>query len=337
MKILKYLLIALGILFAVYLVLCAIGPKDMKASQSMLINAAPDAVFEEYADFSKWMGWSPWHKMDPGMKSTVTGEPGTVGHKQAWTSENQSVGNGSQTFVEIRPNQYVKSEMRFMGEDSDPAYGEFTLKPEGGGTMVTWAMDGGETPFMMRGMMKLMNFQAIIEKQFNDGLTDLKKIAEAKPKTAAVQFEIVEMGDQFYLGIMHPKMNTKDITPDIFAKDYGMVAEFIGKAGKTPGLPISIAHNYSDETKIMDMENGMLTEVEMKAGESMTSGKIPAGKVAKFVYMGPYEGTAAAWGAFMGTLMKEYKPRWSGYEVYVNDPETTTPDKYETWLMQPID
>jgi effector-binding domain-containing protein len=223
-----------------------------------------------------------------------------------------------------------------MGEDSSPAIGELTLKPEGDGTMVTWSMDGGETPFFMRGMMKLMNFQAIVEEQFAQGLADLKAIAEAKPKTAAVQFEIVEMGEQFYLGIMHPALNTKDITQDMFSRDYGMIAEWIGKAGKTPGMPISIAHNFNDQTMMMDMENGMLTESEMKAGEGMVSGKIPAGKMAKYVYIGPYDKTAEAWGAFMSALMKEHTPRWSGYEVYVNDPTTTTPDKYETWLMQPI-
>jgi effector-binding domain-containing protein len=337
MKILKYLLIALGALFTIYLILCAIGPKEMKASKSMLMNAAPQAVFEEYADFANWSGWSPWHKMDTSMKSTITGEPGSVGHKQVWQSTNANVGNGSQVIVEIRPNQFIKSEMYFMGEDASPALGEFTLKPEGEGTLATWSMDGGETPFMMRGMMKLMNFQAIIEEQFNNGLTDLKRIAEAKPKVATGAFQILEMGDQHYLGMMHKGLYTKDITPDTFAKDYGMIAEYIAKSGKQPGLPISIAHNFNQENMMMDMENAMLTEVEMKGAAGMTSGIIPAGKMAKYVYFGPYDQVSGAWGMFMSELMKDHKPRWSGYEVYVNDPTTTTPDKYETWLMQPIE
>jgi effector-binding domain-containing protein len=336
MKILKYLFIALSAILVIYLILCATGPKEMKASKSLLINAAPDAIFEEYADFSKWPAWSPWHKMDPAMQTTITGAAATVGHKQAWTSTNDNVGNGSQVFVEIRNNEYLKSEMRFMGEDSSPAFGELTLKPEGEGTRVTWSMDGGEMPFMMRGLMKLMNFQGVIEEQFAGGLNDLKKIAEAKPKSPAVTFEIMDMNDQWYVGIMHPALNAMNITQEMFAKDYGMLAEFIGKSGKTPGFPISIAHNYSDQTKMMDMENAMYVDAEMKPSDGMTCSKIPAGRAAKFVYIGPYEGTAAAWGAFMGELMKVHQPRWSGYEVYVNDPETTTPDKNETWLIQPI-
>lgn len=336
MKILKYLLIALGVLFAIYLVLCAMGPKEMKASKSLLINAAPEAIFEEYSDFSKWPAWSPWHKMDPAMKSTITGDPGTVGHKQSWTSTNDNVGNGSQVFVELRQNEYAKSEMRFMGEDSSPAYGELSLKPEGEGTMATWSMDGGEMPFLMRGLMKMLNFQAAVEEQFANGLNDLKKIAEAKPKAAAVTYEILEMGDQWYVGVMHPALKVSDITQELFGKDYGMIAEFIGKSGKTPGFPISISHNYSDETKMMDMENAMLVDAEMKPAAGMTCSKIPGGKFAKYVYVGPYEGTSVAWGSFMSELMKTHQPRWSGYEVYANDPGTTTPDKYETWIIMPI-
>jgi effector-binding domain-containing protein len=337
MKIIKYLLIAVGILFAVYVVLCTMGPKEMKASKSMLMKASPEAIFEEYVDFNKWDAWSPWHKIDPNMKSTLTGTPGQVGHKQAWTSDHRDVGNGSQIFTEIRPNEFAKSEMRFMGDDSSPAFGIFELKSEGEGTMVTWSMDGGEVPFFARGIMKLMNMQAMVEKSFETGLTDLQKVAEAKPKKTAIVFEIIDQPEQWYVGIMHPKMNVKDITPAIFEADYGSIAKLIAEAGKTPGYPISIAHNYSEQTMSMDMENAMLVDGELKVASGMNCSKIPAGKVAKYEYKGPYEGTAAAWGAFMSELMKEHKKSWSGYEVYVSDPGMVT-DKNEliTWLIQPI-
>jgi len=40
----------------------------------------------------------------------------------------------------------------------------------------------------------------------------------------------------------------------------------------------------------------------------------------------------------MDELMKTHKPRWSGYEVYANDPTTVkSPSEIETWLIQPVE
>jgi len=40
----------------------------------------------------------------------------------------------------------------------------------------------------------------------------------------------------------------------------------------------------------------------------------------------------------MGAIMPKHLPRWSGYEVYVNDPSMVK-DESEliTWIMQPIE
>lgn len=337
MKILKYLLYTLLALVVIYLVLCAAGPKKMTATSSTTINSAPSAIFEEISDFSKWPGWSPWHKMDPGMQSTVVGNPGEVGHKQSWKSENGQVGNGSQKFVEIRENEYIKSEMHFMSDDSDPAFGEFKLEKEGEATKVTWSMDG-DASFMMRGMMLLMNMEKMMGETFAQGLADLKAIAEAKPKTPEVAYEVMDMPAQWYVGKRFNGIAENAIDSTLFNNAYMEIGKAIGGMEKTTGMPMSIAHNYNETTHTMDLEVAMPVASEMKPGDGLTCAMIPAGKCAKFVYRGPYEGTGAAWGNFMGALMQEYKPRWSGYEVYANDPMTVnSPSEIETWLIQPIE
>jgi effector-binding domain-containing protein len=313
------------------------GPKKMAATSSTTINAAPSAIFEEIADFSKWNNWSPWHKLDPNMQSTITGNPGEIGHRQAWKSENGQVGNGSQKFIEVRSNEYIKSEMHFMAEDTDAAYSEFKLEPDGDATKVTWSMDG-DASFMMRGMMLIMNMEKMMTESFAKGLADLKAIAEAKPKTPTVEYEIMDMPAQWYVGKRFEGIAESAIDSTLFGATYAEIGKAIGGMEKVTGMPMSIAHMYNENTHTMDLEIAMPVAAEMKVPTGLTCAMIPAGKCAKHVFYGPYEGTAVAWGNFMGALMQEHKPRWSSYEVYANDPMTVnSPSEIETWLIQPIE
>jgi len=88
----------------------------------------------------------------------------------------------------------------------------------------------------------------------------------------------------------------------------------------------------------MDLEIAVPVAAEMKVPAGLTCVQIPAGKAAKHVYHGPYEESGKAWQPFMDELMKTHKPRWSGYEVYANDPTTVkSPSEIETWLIQPVE
>jgi hypothetical protein len=55
---------------------------------------------------------------------------------------------------------------------------EFTLKPEAGATEVTWAMHG-PTPFMSKLVQVFFNMDKMVGKDFEDGLNNLKTLAEA--------------------------------------------------------------------------------------------------------------------------------------------------------------
>lgn len=337
MKILKILLFIVVALFGIYVVLCAMGPKKMAVTKSQLINASPESVFEEISDFSKWSAWSPWYKLDPNMASTIVGNPGEVGHGQSWKSEHKFVGNGSQKFVEVRPNEYIKSEMKLMGEDDTPSHSDFTLKPEGEGTMLTWSMDGGDVPFMARGMMKVFGFEKMLGEQFDSGLKGIKEIAEAKPKATSIVFEVVDITDQWYVG-QRFTVNQSKIDATLFGNSYGAITKFLGGQDKVTGPPFSIAHNYDPNSPDMDLEIALPVAAQTKTTEGITCAMIPGGKAAKYVYHGPYEGTGPAWGALMEAVNKSHKPRWSGYEVYVNDPATVkSPSELETWLIIPIE
>ena len=58
---------------------------------------------------------------------------------------------------------------------------EFTFKPEGGQTTVTWTMTG-KNNFIAKVMCLFMNMEKMMNEQFDKGLNDLKQAVEGEVK-----------------------------------------------------------------------------------------------------------------------------------------------------------
>jgi effector-binding domain-containing protein len=338
MKFLKYTLIGLGVLLVIYLILCAVGPKKFTVNKSLTINASAESIWAEMSDFKQWEAWSPWHKYDSAMVNTYTGTPGEIGHTNSWTSK--VMGNGSQEIVEVDAMKRMRTALKFAdwGEDAI-TYSDYMLVAEGEGTKATWTMDGSEIPFMFRGLMTLMGAQASVEKDYENGLAALKTIVEAKPKIEFKELvtEEITIEDIHYVGKRYPKINESAVDSALFGNSYMELGKFIGGMDKMTGAPFSIGHHYDPATHEMDLEIAVQVASEMKPGPGITSGKIPAGKAIKYVYYGPYEKTAEAWQSLMVQVGKSHKIRWSGYEVYVDDPAGKDMSQVATWLIVPVE
>jgi effector-binding domain-containing protein/uncharacterized protein YndB with AHSA1/START domain len=334
MKFLKITLIGIAALLAAYLLCCALGISKFKTSKSIVINASPEQVFAEINDYKKWPAWSPWAQRDKKMENIYTGNPAEVGHKNTWKSKSE--GSGSQEIVEIRNNEYIKSKLVFTDWDGE-TFTEFILKADGENTNVTWTMEGSEFPFMARGFIFLMGGNKMIEKDYDEGLASLKKIVEAKPKTAAIAYELIDVPEIIYVGI-RMKINASKVDSALFANSYGKIIETIGKRTEINGMPFSIGHAFDEKTGDMDLEIAMPVKSEIKLSGDLSCNKIPAGKCTKYIYNGDYAGTEKAWPPYYDEVLKKYKPRFSGYEVYANDPaDVKSPQELITWLMIPVE
>lgn len=163
------------VVIAVYVIMCIMGPKSFQTEKSIVVNASPQSVFSLTSDFNQWSKWSPWQLKDPNMKNTVSGTPGELGHKMSWESESQ--GSGEQEIVEVKLDELVKTKLSFKDWDA-PSYASFMITPEANGTKVSWTMEGSEIPFLMRGMMVAFNAVGAIESDYEQGLAEIKRIAE---------------------------------------------------------------------------------------------------------------------------------------------------------------
>ncbi len=174
---LKKTLIVLALLIVVFVVIVATRPADFHVSRSVTIAAPPEAVFPHVNELKKWDAWSPWLKLDPQAKSTFEGPPAGKGAKMSWAGNNE-VGEGSMSITESRPNELVHFHLEFLKPMAGTSEAEFTFKPEGNQTTVTWAMSGRNN-FIAKAVSLFMDCDKLVGGQFEKGLASMKSVAEA--------------------------------------------------------------------------------------------------------------------------------------------------------------
>jgi len=138
---LKKALIALLIVVVVACAIAATKPDDFSVSRTATFTAPAETVFAQVNDLQKWNAWSPWAKLDPNAKNSFEGPQAGVGAVMKWAG-NMNVGEGSMTITESRPNELVTFRLDFLKPFEATNTAEFTFKPEGNQTVVTWSMHG---------------------------------------------------------------------------------------------------------------------------------------------------------------------------------------------------
>ena len=177
---LKKILLALAVIMLVLLIVVGLQPSEYRVTRSITIAADPTVVFTQVDDLKKWEAWSPWLKMDPAMKLTYSGPAAGVGAVSAWVG-NSEVGEGRMTITESRPRELVRFNLEFFKPMTGTSAAEFTFKPEGSQTVVTWSMTG-KNNFIAKGICLIMNMDKMVGGQFEQGLASMKTVAEAAGK-----------------------------------------------------------------------------------------------------------------------------------------------------------
>jgi hypothetical protein len=142
----KKILLVLALVIALVLVLAAFQPSEFRVTRSTVLAAAPSGVFAEINNLRRWQAWSPWENLDPAMKRAFTGAESGVGAVYAWEGNSQ-VGSGKMTITESRPAEWVRIRLEFIKPMEAQSTTEFTLRPEGNGTALTWTMYGTNNYF----------------------------------------------------------------------------------------------------------------------------------------------------------------------------------------------
>ena len=162
------------VLIAGVAVLAAARPDNFAVQRSASIQAPPEKIHAFLDDFRKWGTWSPWEKMDPAMKRTLSGAPSGKGSVYEWQSD--KVGTGRMEMTESSPAK-VAVKLDFLKPFEGHNTAAFALEPAGGATKVTWSMQGPMN-YVAKVMSVFCDMDTMIGKDFEAGLANLKTAAE---------------------------------------------------------------------------------------------------------------------------------------------------------------
>jgi uncharacterized protein YndB with AHSA1/START domain len=170
--------IALAVAAAGLAAVVAMQPSRFRITRSAAITAPAERLFAQVNDLRRWEAWSPWLKGDPGARMAYEGPPAGPGAVFTW-SGNRNVGEGRMTITESRPDEIVRLRLDFMRPMSSTSTAEFTFSPDGNQTLVTWRMSGDKN-FLAKAVHMAIDMDKMIGARFDEGLAQMKAIAEGK-------------------------------------------------------------------------------------------------------------------------------------------------------------
>jgi len=170
-----FVFIFLG-LVATLLIIAALMPKTYSIERSIIINRPTAYVMDRVSDLNYYSQWNPWQQADKTAKHTITGMPGTPGHKYAW--EGKKVGVGSLTF-QNKDHKHIHFELEFLKPWKSKAKDNWLFEPwaDGNQTKVTW-QNSGQLPWPIASLMGPV-ITKNLHHQFEQGLNNLKKMCES--------------------------------------------------------------------------------------------------------------------------------------------------------------
>ncbi len=176
---LKKILMVLILLVAGFVVVVSLRPSDFRVSRTATMAAPPETIFAQVNDFHRWEAWSPWAKMDPQAKNSFEGSNSGKGAIFRWDG-NSKVGAGAMTILDSQPSSLIRIQLDFLKPMSGTSTAEFTFKPEGDRTVVTWSM-AGKNNFIAKAIGLFMDCDKMVGEQFEKGLASIKSLVENPP------------------------------------------------------------------------------------------------------------------------------------------------------------
>jgi hypothetical protein len=170
----KILLVAAAVVVVVAITV-ATRPAAFRIVRSITIAAPASIVFAQLDDFHRWLAWSPYEKLDPGMRKSYLGA--SSGSGAIFHYIGRKAGEGRMTMTEVRPNERLAIRAEFLKPVKATNDVVFTLNPASNGVTVTWAMNGRNN-FVFKAFGLVVDIDRLIGKDFEMGLAELKRLSE---------------------------------------------------------------------------------------------------------------------------------------------------------------
>ncbi|MDR3701141.1 MAG: SRPBCC family protein [Candidatus Sulfopaludibacter sp.] len=166
--------IGAGILVAALLGIAATRPNSFRVQRSRDIQAPPEKIFALIQDFRQWPVWSPYEKLDPAMTRRYSGSPSGRGAVYHWAG-NSKAGEGRAEITATSAPNSVAIELDFLKPFEGHNTVEFTIRPHGDSTTVTWAMYGPQR-YLVKVISLFLSMDRMMGREFEAGLANMESV-----------------------------------------------------------------------------------------------------------------------------------------------------------------
>jgi uncharacterized protein YndB with AHSA1/START domain len=168
LTVLLYIVVILLAVVVVVLTFASTKPNDFSVKRSAEIKAPADKVFALINDFRQWPKWSPWEKLDPNLRRTLSGAEAGRGSVYEWEG-NKRVGAGRMEILDSVPPSRIDIKLSFLKPFKAENRTVFTITPVGGASHVQWEMTGTNN-LMFKVMGLFMSMDKMVGGDFEKGL-----------------------------------------------------------------------------------------------------------------------------------------------------------------------
>ncbi len=342
MKIFKYLLFLLLILFIAGSIYVATKDGEFSVTSSRTINAPAPMLYREIADLSNWTTWEGWSSKE-GIDLTLSEKTSGEGASISWEADNMR--DGEITTTSAIPYSKLDQEV-FMETATGTASGriEWTLEPENGQTKVTWNLSGSQS-FKEKLAFTLQDkdMTEILQPIFEENLQDLEENVIRKMEEYSINVDgVTEHGGGYYM-----YMTTAAKLGEVNARASEMIDQVTIYMQENnisiSGKPFVI-YNQRDErsgTTIFSAAVPTPSQVITPSGSAVLNGYLQPQKAVKTTLKGNRKNAAEAWEATYRYIEEnelQVDPQGKPFEIYLTNPaEVDNPALWITEVYIPVE
>jgi len=336
MKILKYVLIIVAILFVGGWVLVTTQPDSYDVKRTKLIKAPASIIFNNLNEFKKWEEWGPWMEEDSTITITYPEKTSGVGGSYTWISDEEP---GRMETISLIENKSLVQTIQFGDYAPNGVYWDLVATENG--TQVTWGMKSENIPFMFKFFALISGgMDAIMGPMEEKGLENLDAIIMEELSNLPIN------NTKFHIGAISQRELPAQTFIGYFKKAKieelpALFQEYMPKAGMYAAennlvfgdyIPAAVYTKYDEEKGETELYIGLMLDKELAPAEGMEVVDIAAGNVVTLSKYGNYGvGDMEAHSniaVYFDTNNLEYGSLV--WELYMNDPTKVEPEEIQT-------
>ncbi len=342
MKIIKYLLFLVLILFIAGSIYIATKDGDYKVQSTSLVNAPASLLYNEVADLENWKTWNAWNNLD-GITLELSENTSGEGAEIIWQAD--EIRNGR--IITISGIPYSRLQQKLIMETIiGEAEGEilWTFEPEEGQTRVTWTLEGSQS-FKEKLAFTLQDrgITEVLQPVFEESIQNLEDNVIASMEAYTVNVDgVTEHGGGYYMytttAAKMGEVNEK-ATEMIEQVSIYMDQNNISISGKP-----FVIYNQRDERNASTIFSAAVptpSQVVTPSGSPVLNGYLEPQKVVKTTLRGNHKNAPEAWEKtyrYIENNGLQVDPQGQPFEIFITNPaEVENPALWVTEIYIPVE